>query len=456
MSVTVDVDTTPLERTIEGEVVTPGASSWDAARQAWNLAVDQRPAAVVYPTGPDDVARAIAFASERRLPVAVQGTGHGAEARAAIDGSLLLNMARLDGFELDAATRTARVQAGALWLPLVRAADEHGLAALCGSASDVGVVGYTLGGGLGWLARRHGLQANAVTAIELVTAGGELVRADADTEADLFWALRGGGGSFGVVTAIEFGLVPVPEVYAGMVLWPAELAPAVFERYAEWVETVPDELTSLVRLLNFPPFEEVPEPFRGRSFAVVELAYLGSEEDGARLLQPLLDVASPASSTVQSMTPAGLAAVHMDPDRPVPAHGGGHAMLSGLAPDTIAALLDAVGPGSGAPLVSIEARHLGAALAVRTPGAGALAALDGEFAVYAVGIPTSPEVAAAVRDGLDGLVHALEPWSTGGSIPNFGGSPETACLDGDYQRLLAIRAAVDPEGVFRANHRLAP
>jgi hypothetical protein len=444
-----------LKRTSEGEVVAPGTDGWDAARRAWNLAVDQHPAAVVFPSSPADVAAAIAFARARGLPVAVQGTGHGAEARAPIDGSLLLNMARLDGFELDPRARSARVEAGALWLPLVQAADEHGLAALCGSSPDVGIVGYTLGGGLGWLARRHGLQANAVTAIELVTAGGELVRADADHDADLFWALRGGGGSFGVVTALEFALVPVPELSAGMLMWPAELAPAVFARYAEWVETVPDELTSLVRLLNFPPFEDLPEPLRGRSFVAVELAYLGSEADGARLLQPLLEVGAPSSSTVGPMSPAGLSAVHMDPDRPVPGIGGGHAMLAGLPPAAIAAFLDAVGPGSGAPLVSIEVRHLGGALAERLPGAGALASLDGAFAVYGVGIPANAEASAAARASLDGLVRSLEPFSTGGSLPTFGGSAAAACIDGDYLRLLAIRDAVDPDGVFRANHQLA-
>src|SRR3954470_2076610 len=184
--------------------------------------------------------------------------------------------ARRDG-EIDVAGRRARAGAGVLWAEVTGPASEHGLAPLAGSSPDVGVVGYTLGGGLSWLSRRHGLAANSVLAIELVTADGRLVRCDRDHEPELFWALRGGGGSFGVVTAIEFLLYPAPQVYAGMMLWPWEQATEVLKRYVEWCRTAPDAISTSVRLLQVPPLPDIPEPVRGRQFVAIDGAYLGDE-----------------------------------------------------------------------------------------------------------------------------------------------------------------------------------
>jgi FAD/FMN-containing dehydrogenase len=206
---------------LELVVIAPGDPTWDEAREAWNLAVDQNPVAVAFPESASHVAALVDFARYHGLRVAPQGTGLPVGAIDSLDDALLVKTERMRDVSIDPVTRTARVGAGALWMDVTAAASEHGLAALAGSSPDVGVVGYTLGGGLSWMARRHGLAASSVTAVELVTADGRLVRADADRHPDLFWALRGGSGSFGIVTALEFELYPVAEVYAGIPIPPA-------------------------------------------------------------------------------------------------------------------------------------------------------------------------------------------------------------------------------------------
>ena len=200
-------------------ILLPGDPAWDAARQAWSLSVDQQPAAVTLPTSPQDVVDVVRFARWHGLRVAAQSTGHNAAPLGSLADTILIKTERMRRVSIDPVARIARVEAGVVWLEVVEAAARHGLAALAGSSPDVGVVGYTIGGGMSWLGRAYGLSANNVEAIEVVTADGRLVRADACTETDLFWALRG-GGSFGVVTAIELRLFPVTEVYAGLLATP--------------------------------------------------------------------------------------------------------------------------------------------------------------------------------------------------------------------------------------------
>ena len=285
---------------LSGDVVTPDHAEWDLARRAWNLAVDQRPAFVAFPADAADVQTVLEHAIRTGLKVAPQGTGHNAAALGSLEGTILLSTQRMRGVEIDVEARTARVQAGTLWLEVTEAASPHGLFPLSGSSPDVGVVGYTLGGGLSWLARRHGLAANAVTAIELVTPDAQLVRATADVHPDLFWALRGGGGNFGVVTAMEFSLFPYDEVFAGMLLWPYERHAEVLRAWHALTADAPDELTTAFRILHLPPLPELPPFLSGRSVVVVDGAYAGDAEAGAaaiatlRALEPELDTFAPA------------------------------------------------------------------------------------------------------------------------------------------------------------------
>jgi FAD/FMN-containing dehydrogenase len=445
-----------LRDRLAGKIVLPEDSGWDAARQAWNLSVDQRPVAVVLPEAAEDVAAVVEVAGAHGVRVAAQGTGHSAGPMGPLEGTVLVKTSRMRGFEIDAEANRARVQAGVLWGDVVPAAAAHGLAALAGSAKDVGVVGYTLGGGIGWLARRYGLACSSVLAVEAVTADGRIVRADADSEPDLFWALRGGGGSFAIVTALEFALYPVAEVYAGALFWPLERAGEVLHAWSELVTVAPDELTSLGRLMQFPPIPEVPEPFRGHAFAIVEAAYCGPEADGAALVQPLRGL-GPEMDTLATIPVDGLGELHMDPPQPVPFAGDGM-LLSELPADAVDALVGIAGAGSGSPLLSVEVRHLGGALASASASNGALSSIDAGFALYAVGMAMNADMNAAVQAHAARVQDVLEAWSADRSFMNF---TERRADPGDlfdaatYARLRKVKAEYDPDAVIRGNHSIS-
>jgi len=404
----------------------------------------------------DDVASAVRAAATAGLRVAVQGTGHGATALGPLDDTVLLRTAQLRDVRVDPARRIARAEAGAVWGDVTAPAAEHGLTPLSGFSSGVGIAGYTLGGGLGWLGRRYGLACNRVTAIEVVLADGTAVRADADTEAELFWALRGGGGAFGAVTALEFELLPLTEVVAGQLFFPLERAAEVLHAWREWVPTVPDEVTSVGRMLRLPPLPMIPEPLRGGTFAVVEAAILLDPAQADELLAPLRAL-GPAIDMVAPMPVPGLSMVHMDPLDPVPGHGGADLLLRELPAEAIDRLVEAVGPDSGATLLSMELRHLGGALGRAEAGAGALASLDGEFLSFGVGMALSPEMDAATGEQLEAAGAALAPYGTGASVSNFVESPRDpseAFPAAVLPVLRRIAERVDPDGLFISNHPL--
>ena len=249
------------------------------------------------------------------------------------------------GVQIDPEARIARVEAGVLWLEVVEAAAEHGLAALAGSSPDVGVVGYTLGGGMSWLGRKYGLSANNVEAIELVTADGSVIRADRVNEPDLFWALRGGGGSFGVVTAIEIRLFPISQVYAGVLWYPIERGGEVLQAWRELTHSsdLPDELTTVGRFLNLPPIPEIPEEVRGKSFVIIEAFHLGDQAEADELLAPLRAL-GPVNDTIQYVPMPALSHLHMDPEEPVPGVADG-LNIGELPAEAIDAFVDVAGAG---------------------------------------------------------------------------------------------------------------
>ena len=350
-------------------------------------------------------------------------------------------------------TSVARVEAGALWLDVTGPAYEAGLAPLAGSSPDVGVVGYTLGGGLSWLGRRYGLACNRLIVAELVTAEGQLVRASRHEHADLFWALRGGGGSFGAVVAIEFELLPVREVYAGTLLFPWERAREVMHAWREWTATVPDSVTTSADHA-VPADARAPRlPARPRP--------RGRRRRDRRGRRARCGAAGPAAGAragdghFASIAPVGLSHIHMDPEEPVPAVSDS-ALLDGLTAETIDALVDATGPASGSPLLLVELRHLGGALG-RYAG-GALSRVDGEYLYFAVGIPIDPSVAAALEAHFAIAGAAVASQASGRHYLNFAERPtDPASFYGEetYARLRRVRARVDPLELFRGNHEIA-
>jgi FAD/FMN-containing dehydrogenase len=439
-----------------GAVISPSDPGYDEARLAWNLAADQRPAAVAFPESDTDVAFAVAYAREAGLRVSVQGTGHNPLPLGDMSGSLLIRTNRMRQVDIDPSARRARVQAGAIWSDVAGPANAHGLAALVGSSPDVGVVGYSLGGGIGYLGRKHGIQTNSVTAIELVTADGEHVRTDAEHDPELFWALRGGGGNFGVVTALEFELYPVSELYAGWLIWPWEDSQRVIERWVEWTRTTPDEVTSMARIMQLPPIPDVPEMLRGRQIVVISAAYLGSKHEGDWLLGPLREL-GPEIDTFETIEPLGLSYLHGDPETPVPVLSD-QTIVDHLPQDAIDAFVAKAGPDAGSSLLMAELRQMGGAFGRDGEGHGALSRIDGGYVVFAGGMPIDEQVGAAVERDSRELMEAMRPYGHGRNYSNFAERAVDASSfypEETYRRLRAVRERVDPDGLMRANHEIA-
>ena len=442
-----------LRRQVSGSVVGPGDDGWDAARQAWNLAVDQRPVAVVVARGAEDVAATLAFASDRGLRVAPQGTGHGATSLGALDDTILLRTTDLAGVEVNPERRRARVGAGVLWNALVGPAAEHGLVALHGLSGTVGIAGYTVAGGLGWLGRSHGLACNAATAFEVVTAGGRPVRVDAETEPDLFWALRGGGGVAAVVTALEFELFPLQEAFAGHISWPLARAGEVVEAYRSWTSDLPEELTSTIRLIRYPPLPDLPPELRGQAFAMITLVFAGDAGAGDDLVAPLRGLGAPDADTLGMVAGGDLPEISGDPAGPLPGIGD-TALLREL---DVEAYLAVGGPDVESPLTNAEMRHLGGALERSAPEHGAMDAIDAAYSFYAVGTPTGPESADALNAELDRARERLAPSSTGQTLLSF--AERQTGFNGSFPaataaRLEEVARRFDPDGIIRANHEL--
>jgi FAD binding domain-containing protein len=439
---------------IRGDVVRADDAQWDQARQAWNLAADQRPSAVALVEGPDDVAKVVGFARDNGLRVTAQGTGHGAVALGSLDGVILIKTDRMRGVEVE--DGRARVEAGAWASDLGEAAAKTGQAFLPGTSPNVGVTGYTLGGGLSWLGRKYGWACNRVTAIELVTADGEARTVDGGTDTDLFWALRGGGGGYAVVTALHLELVPVSEAYAGALLFSPELTEEGIRAYRDWTMDAPDEAGSMVRMLNLPPIPDIPEPLRGKKWLAVTAACIGSREEGEKAIAPLRKIGEPAVDTFDQIPAPALTRIAMDPEPPVPGLGH-HGLVTELPDDAIASFVDAAGPESSSPLLLAELRHLGGALRRAPEGNGALDKLDAEFVMLGIGMMMDPALREPITDALDGLADAVKPWAAEGGYFNYAERPcdVDAILPAETcKRLAEVKRSWDPDDRILANHSI--
>lgn len=446
---------TALRGCCGGRVHLPGDQGYDAARVAWNLAVDQRPAAVALPRSAAEVADVVRAAAAAGLRVAPQSTGHNAGPLAArgLDDVVVVRLSGLDTVTAVPARGIVRAEGGALWEPVVDAAAAHGSAVLHGSSPDVGVAGYSLGGGIGWYARKLGLAANSLTAVEVVLADGTLVRADADHDAELFWALRGGGGSFGVVTALEMRAYPIDTAYAGFLLWDLADVEPVLRTWAAWAPEAPDEVTTAFRAMRLPPLPELPDFLRGRAVAIVDGAVLGSDERGAELLSDLR-AHRPEIDTFGRVPAKSLVRLHMDPEGGAPAVSGS-AMLHSFPDAAVDAFLAEAGPDARTSLAVAELRQLGGALGRPHQGGGVLDHLDGQLVAFAGAMALDADSAAAGLADATRLTEALAPFDNGRSYLNFAESPvatRTAYGVDRWRQLTGIRSAVDPHGVLVANH----
>jgi hypothetical protein len=445
------------ELKMTGRVATPGDPDWDEIRPGWNLAADQNPAAIAYIESADDVCKVIKFANRGDLRVAAQGTGHGAVALGPLDETILIKTDRMRGIDIEAEAETARIEAGVLAAELGMFAQKHGMCSMPGSSPDVGVIGYTLGGGLSWLGRKYGFACNRVNAIELVTADGELSQVTRESNPDLFWALRGGGGGYAIVTALHLSLVPISEIYAGTMIFPAEVGADAIRIYRDWTETVPDEVTSTIRFLRPPDIPDVPEPIRNKALFTIGFAFIGSREDGEKVTEPLRKIGEPMMSTVDQIPAMGLSRIHMDPEQPVPGLGH-HGLIKELPDEAIDTFVGVAGPESGSPLLQAELRHVGGALGRSDPSHGALDSLDAGFVMMGVGLPMTPELGEAIERHADQLVDAMEPWAATGGYFNFAERPcdVDEILPADTcKRLAQVKRSWDPDNRIQANHSIA-
>jgi len=439
-----------LRGRVRGAVATPGDPDYDALRACWNRSYDQRPDVIVEAADADDVVAALAWAHTHALPVAVQSTGHGAGTT--IDAGLLLKTSRLDDVTVDADARTATVGAGARWSDVLEKTALHGLAPLLGFSAGVGVVGYTLGGGLGWLGRAYGMAVDSVRALDVVTPDGRRVSTTPTEEPDLFWALRGAGAAFGAVVAIELSLVEPGPLTGGTIFYPGERATEVIAAYADWTSTLPETVTSSVAILRVPPDPAIPAPLRGRTVVMIGLCAIADPVETDRLLAPIRALGEPIADLVRPLGVGELGEVAMDPTDPMPTWG--HAdLVEDLTPE-IQALLAGTAEGEQ-PLAVVEARQLGGAFArEREPSAAARPQAGFVFHAEAVA-PPGPQGEPA-RQAIQALADAIGPHAQPGLPPSFIGEAEPGadhtalCFSpATRARLITLQRRYDPDRRFR-------
>lgn len=449
-----------LQAQIEGRVILPEDPAYDEMRLAWNRKVIQYPALIVVAQSAVDVQTAVVFARQHHLGVAVQATGHG-NVRPA-DDCLLILTEEMNNVQINAAAQTARVEAGVKWGAVLVAAQAHGLTPLLGSSPTVGAVGYTLGGGLGWLGRKYGLAIDNVLEFELVTADGQLCRVSAAENDDLFWGLRGSGGALGIVTAMTIRLFPVTQVYAGNLFYPVRLAADVFRHYRTWATTAPDELTSSVLVMNFPPIPELPDFLRGQSFAIVRGCYCGRLSEGEALLRHWREWQQPLLDDFKAIPFSEAATISSDPVDPMPGFTTG-AWLAELSDGAIEAIVNyAVGKEGPSPLIFAEVRHAGGMIGRAASESTVYGNRAADLLLSVVGVVPNEETHHQLVAYTNALKEALRPWLTGGVYMNFleGVESQQRIRDGlvptGYDRLQNLKTEVDPENMFRYSFNVTP
>ncbi|GAB92873.1 FAD-binding oxidoreductase [Gordonia rhizosphera] len=437
-----------LDATIVGPVLIAGDPGYDDEIAGFNVANVLTPEVVVGATNADDVAAAVRYARANNLRIGVRATGHGPipEGR----GYMVITTSRMNDVTVDPVAKTARVGAGARWRDVIAKTAPHGLAGISGSSSSVGVVGYTLGGGLSPLGRRFGFAADRVRSIEVVTADGTVRTVDAGAGSDLFWALLGGRDGFGIVTALEFEVVELATLYGGGIFFAAAAAENILHAWQRWAPNLPEEAGTSIAILRLPPDPQLPLPLQGQTVVHLRFTYVGDPAVGAQLLEPMTTTGPVLLQNIDVIPAAALDAVHMDPPGPLPSveHGDG---LSELPSEAVDAILAAVGPDVVSPLAIVEVRRLGGKLATPQGIPNSVTGRDAEYVVLAVAVPDGP-LGDLAGPHLDAVAGAIAPWASSGLL-NFAGRRSSAELptlwsERDRVRLAEIRRRHDPTGVF--------
>jgi FAD/FMN-containing dehydrogenase len=443
---------------LRGQVAGPVLPAGDpaAAEEAsgFQLSVTHAPRVVVGATSEADIAAAVRWAAEHGLPVAVQATGHSPVLPAE---GMLVTTGRMRGVSVDPQRRVATAEAGTRWADVVAVTAEHGLVPLSGSSSGVGVVGYTLTGGVGPLVRAHGFACDLVTRVRLVTADGAVTDVTANSDPELFWAVRGGKANFGIVTEVEFGLVPVSRLAGGGLYFDGADAEALLAAYRTWVPTLPEATTTSIALMRAPDLPFVPEPIRGRLSVRITVAHDGSLDEAESLVAPMLAAGSVVMGGLTDLAPTEFDRIHNDPTEPGASWDGG-LLLGSLEEETVDALLAVAGPGVNPPITVVELRHLGGALGREPAVPSAAPGRDGAFGVFVIGV-LAPPVADAVPGAGAAVLDALRPWALPTTLVAFAGaeaSPEAVYGPDTLARLRRVKDRLDPDGLFRSGGDLRP
>jgi hypothetical protein len=440
-----------LRASVSGRLTLPGEPEWDRVRSPWLVNIDQHPAAVLEVATADDVVHAVRWARTHRWQVTAQPSGHAA--RTTLDGTLLLRTRALQGIRVDAERRLATVGAGVKFGELCAALDHTGLMALAGSNEDPTVVGLSLGGGVSWFTRMHGFTANSIVSFDVVEPSGDLVRVTADTDPELFWALRGGGGDFAIVVGATLRLFDAPSLYGGQLVWPVEHAPAVLRAFRDLSRVAPRELTLWAHILHFPDVEMVPEPLRGRSFVNVAATYVGTPQMAEILLWSLRDAAPVEMDLMRPFLPSQLTEVAAEPSDPMPGLEASM-LLSDLDDEGIDALVEATADPARCPLLLVQIRGLGGAFADESPENGAVRPVREPFSLFALGMPVVPELEGPINDALVTVEETMARLASGYRLPNFSGPQQDDAAGYDAERLARLReikVTRDPAGTIRSN-----
>lgn len=454
-------DVVALRHSVGGVVLEPGSEGYEAECATYNLTCGLRPAVVVGASSEPDVRTAVRFAARHGLPVAVKSAAH--QMVSSAEGGLLITTGRMRRISVDAKEHTVRVEAGVRWSDVLPRTAEFGLAPIVGSAPDVGVVGYTLGGGQSpLLGRTLGYAADHVRWLNVVTADGELRRVTPQSEPDLFWALLGGKGNFGVVTEIEFEVFPVTRFYGGGIYFPGEHLAQVLEAWRAWLPTVGEEMTSSIGIQRLPDIPVLPEPLRGGFVIHLRIGYLGSAADGAELIAPLRAAAPVLIDLVGEKPFTAIGEVHLDPVDPMP-YFDRSVCLSEFSEKTAQAFVELTGPQSGCTLANVEIRVLGGAFDREPVVPNAVSSRGLPYAVFAFAVG-APDQEETLRADLARVVDGLTPWAAERNMVNFLSPDEATDVEGmravygaeRFDRLAAVKKRYDPANVFRFNHNITP
>jgi UDP-N-acetylenolpyruvoylglucosamine reductase len=448
-----------LQRQVAGQVIAPGDADYEDARRVHNGMIDRRPAAVLQCTGPQDVAAAIAISKDAGVDLSVRGGGHSAPGFGTNDGGIVIDLSPLQSVEVDAERETARAGGGCTWKGFNEATHAYGLATTGGIIGSTGIAGLTLGGGIGYLARKHGLTCDNLLSAEVVTAEGETVVASASSNSDLFWALRGGGGNFGVVTTFEYRLHPVAEIYGGPIVYPVDRAEDLMGLYREYIANAPEELGGFLGFHLAPPLPFLPEEWHFKNVCLAVLCWTGPMEEGEKMVRPFFDVTEPIGSFVGPMP---YPALNVAFDDLVP-KGLQHYWKASFARELSDGAIK-VHAEHGAKVPSIQtAVHLYPLHgAVQRVGADetAFAYRDVEFSPVIAGMWDNPADNARNIAWVSGYHEALKPFSVDGGYINFMDADDQGRVQdnyrGNYARLAAVKAKYDPENVFHVNHNIKP